>query len=128
MRWHWVGWGLPAAPAERNTSIEVIRRMMAAEMPAVPRIGFAVVDMPDVAIAHRIATAIPEAAGNRYICAGEHMRMDEMAAILPAEFGPQGYRIPARPLPHWLMWTIARFDKTIRLARGLRRRAGAGQR
>ena len=31
-------------------------------------------------------------------------------------FGPTGYRAPTRPLPYWLMWANARFDKTIRLA------------
>ena len=59
---------------------------------------------------------IPQAAGNRYICAGEHMWMGEIAAVLAAEFRPRGYRIPTRPLPYWLMWAIARFDKTVGLA------------
>jgi dihydroflavonol-4-reductase len=108
----------PLLHAERTTSIEVIRLLLAHAMPAVPRLGFAVVDVRDIAIAHRLAMEIPAAAGNRYICAGEHMWMGDIAAVLAAEFGPQGYRIPTRPLPYWLMWTIARFDKTIRLALG----------
>ncbi|HEU4424474.1 MAG TPA: hypothetical protein VFR67_18250, partial [Pilimelia sp.] len=31
---------------------------------------------------------------------------------------PRGYRVPTRPLPYWLMWIGARFNKTIRLALG----------
>lgn len=106
----------PLLHAERTLSIEVIRQLLAHEMPAVPRIGFAVVDVRDIATAHRLAMEIPEAAGNRYICAGERLWMGGIAADLAAEFGPRGYRIPTRPLPYPLMWTIARFDKTIRLA------------
>ena len=108
----------PLLHRERNTSVEVVRRLLGREMPAVPQLGFALVDVRDVAIAHRLAMEIPEAAGNRYICAGGNMWMTEMAMLLKAEFGPRGYRIPTRPMPYWLMWSIARFDKSIRLALG----------
>lgn len=108
----------PLLHRERTTSIEVIRLLLAREMPAVPRLGFVVVDVRDVALAHRLAMEIPEAAGNRYICAGEHLWMGDIAAALAAEFGPRGYRIPTRPLPYWLMWTIAQFNRTVRLALG----------
>jgi dihydroflavonol-4-reductase len=45
--------------------------------------------------------------------------MDGIAAALAAEFGPRGYRVPTRRLSYWLMWIIARFDKTIGLALSL---------
>lgn len=107
----------PLLHTERPTSLEVVRKLLSRELPAVPRLGFAVVDARDVAIAHRLAMQIPRAAGNRYICANETMWMGDVAAVLAAEFGSRGYRIPTRPLPYWLMWTIGRFDKTVR--RGL---------
>lgn len=106
----------PLLYAQRTTSIEVIRLLLARKMPAVPRLGFAVVDVRDIAVAHRLAMEIPEAAGNRYICAGEHLWMGEIARVLATAFGPRGYRIPTRPLPYWLMWILARFDRTMRLA------------
>jgi nucleoside-diphosphate-sugar epimerase len=109
----------PLLHAERTTSIEVVRKLLAREIPATPRIGFAVVDARDVAVAHRLAMETPGAAGNRYICAGEHLWMGDIAAVLAAEFGPQGFRVPTRRLPYGLMWVIARFDKTIRLALNL---------
>jgi dihydroflavonol-4-reductase len=106
----------PVLHNHRTPSIEVIRKLLAREIPAVPRIGFAVVDVRDIAKAHRLAMEVPAAAGNRYICAGEHTMTGDIAAVLAAEFRPRGYRVPTRPLPHWLMWTIARFDKAVRLA------------
>jgi dihydroflavonol-4-reductase len=105
----------PLPRPQRTTSVEVIRQLLAREMPAVPRLGFAVTDVRDIATAHRLAMEIPEAAGNRYICAGEPMWLGEIAAVLAAEFGPRGYRVPTRPLPYWLMWLIARYDRTVRL-------------
>ena len=44
------------------------------------------------------------------------MWMGEIAAVLAAAFGPDGYRVPTRTLPYWLIWAGARFDQTIRLA------------
>jgi hypothetical protein len=44
------------------------------------------------------------------------MWMGDIATVLAKAFGPHGYRVPTRPLPYWLMWANARFDKTIRPA------------
>lgn len=109
----------PLLHAERTTSVEVVRKLLAREIPATPQLGFAVVDARDVAVAHRLAMEAPGAAGNRYICASEHLWMGDIAAVLAAEFGPQGFRVPVRRLPYGLMWAIARFDPTIRLALNL---------
>lgn len=106
----------PVMNADPGTSGEVVRKLLAREMPACPRIGFAPVDVRDVAIAHRLAMESPQAPGNRYICAGEHMWVEDMAKLLAAEFNPKGYRVPTGRLPYWLLWLIARFDKSIRLA------------
>lgn len=108
----------PLLRNERTTSIEVVRLLLGYKMPAVPPLGFSVVDVRDLAVAHRLAMEVPAAAGNRYICAGEHMWMGNIATVLEAEFGPRGFRVPTRPMPYWLMWTAARFDKTLRLGLG----------
>jgi nucleoside-diphosphate-sugar epimerase len=108
----------PLLNADQGTSGELIRKLMVREMPACPEIGFAPVDVRDVAIAHRLAMERPEAAGNRYICAGNHLWVQEIAKVLAAEFNPRGYRVPTGHLPYWLMWIFARFDKAVHLALG----------
>jgi len=111
--------GLVLGPLQRQqqaTSMEAIRLLLARKLPAVPRLSFAVADVRDVAAAHRLAMETPGAAGSRYICASPAMWMGDIAAVLAAEFGPHGYRVPVRTLPYWLMWASARFDPTIRLA------------
>jgi nucleoside-diphosphate-sugar epimerase len=106
----------PLLNADPGTSGELIRKLMVREMPACPEIGFAPVDVRDVALAHRLAMESPAAPGNRFICAGDHLWVRDMAKILAAEFNPRGYRVPTGHLPYWLMWIIARFDKAVRLA------------
>jgi dihydroflavonol-4-reductase len=106
----------PLQRPQRTTSIEVVRKLMARELPAVPEIGFSVVDVRDVATAHRLAMEAEAAAGNRYICAGEFMWMGEIAAVLADALAVHGFKVPTRRMPRWLMRIAARFDKTVALA------------
>jgi len=106
----------PLLNADQGTSGELVRKLMVRDMPACPEIGFAPVDVRDVATAHRLAMERPEAPGNRYICAGDHIWVQDIAKILAAEFNPRGYRVPTGRLPYWLMWVIAWFDKAVNLA------------
>jgi nucleoside-diphosphate-sugar epimerase len=78
--------------------------------------GFAPVDVRDVATAHRLALETPAAAGNRYILAGEHMWMRDIAAVLAEEFNPLGYRVPTGSLPTLLLRAMALVDSSIRPA------------
>lgn len=113
--------GFVAGPVMNSvcgTSGEVVRRLMTRDLPACPEIGWALVDVRDVARAHRLAMETPGAAGNRYIAAGDHVWMRDAALILAEEFGPLGYKVPTGKLPYWLMWVVGRFDKTVRMALG----------
>src|SRR6185295_8779111 len=105
----------PLLGSDYGTSAEIVQRLMSRSMPACPEIGFAIVDVRDVALAHRLAMEKPNAAGNRYICAGNHYWMRDIAQMLAEEFGPQGYRVPTGHLPYWVLWLAARFDPTIRM-------------
>jgi nucleoside-diphosphate-sugar epimerase len=106
----------PLQSPELSTSLEVVHRLLTRGMPAVPRLGFPPVDVRDLATAHRLAMESPKAPGNRYIVAGPHTWLIDMARTLAAEFNPRGFRVPTRRLPHWAMWLAARFDPTLRLA------------
>lgn len=99
----------PVQHAAAGTSLEPVRRLLARQVPGIPRLGWAVVDVRDVAAAHRLAMEHPAATGNRYICAGRHVWMRDMAGILATR-----YPVTSRPAPYWLLWLIARFDPEIR--------------
>lgn len=105
----------PLLSAATSTSHEPVRRLLAGDVPGTPQVGWAPVDVRDLAVAHRLALETPEAAGNRYICAGEHLWMADIARILAEEYGPRGFRVPTRRLPDWLVRCVALFDKGVRL-------------
>jgi dihydroflavonol-4-reductase len=103
----------PVTHAAAGTSVEVVRRLIARTDPGVPRLGWATVDVRDLAVAHRLAMEYPAAAGNRYICAGPHVWMGDMAEILATK-----YRVRTRAIPYWLVWLLGRVDPTIRSVLG----------
>ncbi len=70
----------------------------------VPRCGFGVVDVRDVAEAHYRAGYTPEAKG-RYVVSGYDSDLADLAEILRPRFGDR-YPIPTRILPKWLVWLI----------------------
>jgi dihydroflavonol-4-reductase len=98
---------------EPGTSVGGIRTLLAREMPGVPRLEFATVDVRDAAVAHRLALTTPQAAGNRYILAREQLSFPDMARILATR-----YRISTRVLPDFLVRLVARFDANARTAVG----------
>lgn len=108
--------GLVLGPLSTPTvgvSTQVVHRLLTRDLPATLRMGFAVVDVRDVAAAHRLALETPQAAGNRYIVAGDNMWMRDIALVLAEEFNRTGYRVPTRQLPTWLLRVIALFDRSI---------------
>jgi nucleoside-diphosphate-sugar epimerase len=106
----------PLLSAEFSTSGEVVRKLLCRDFPACPDVGFAVVDVRDVASAHLAAMTEPAAAGQRFIVAIEHASMVDIAKILDRQFRPRGYNVPTRRLPNWVLRTVSLWDKTARLA------------
>ena len=104
----------PLSGPDIGTSGEVVGRLLRRELPACPEIGWATVDVRDVAIAHRLATETPAAAGQRFIVAGDHIWMQDIGRILAEAFGTEGFRPPTGRLPYPLLWLAGRFDATIR--------------
>ncbi len=106
----------PLLSADWGTSGELVKRVIDREVPAIPDISLAMVDVRDVASAHVRALTTPEAAGKRFICAEANHSMMEVAIILRRHLGPLGYKIPTKRLPSIAIRFMALFDSTIRLA------------
>ena len=98
-----------------STSGELVRKLLAREMPGIAQIGFPCVDVRDVASAHLAAMTEPAAAGQRFCCTIEFSWLHEVASILDKRFGPEGWKIPTRKLPNFLVRVVALFDPTARL-------------
>ncbi|MFE1591547.1 NAD-dependent epimerase/dehydratase family protein [Nocardia sp. NPDC058705] len=103
----------PLLEARTSTSHEPVRRLLARDVPGSVQTGWTPVDVRDLAVAHRLAMEVPEAAGNRYICAADPLWMGELARLLARDY--EDFRVPTRVLPNWLIRVVAVFDKGVRL-------------
>jgi dihydroflavonol-4-reductase len=89
----------------------------------VPRWGFGVVDVRDLAEAHYRAGFTSEAKG-RYIASGHNTDLADLAIPLRKRFGDT-HPIPTRTMPKWLVWLVgplankAMTRKIVRLNVGL---------
>jgi dihydroflavonol-4-reductase len=106
----------PLLSADWGTSGELVKRIIDHDIPAIPDISLAMVDVRDVATAHVRAMTTPDAAGQRFICAEANHSMMEVAVVLRRHLEPLGYKIPTRQLPSIAIRIMALFDSTVRLA------------
>jgi nucleoside-diphosphate-sugar epimerase len=104
----------PVLTAQNLGSVQVVQRLMNGSMPGAPRLGFNIVDVRDVADLHIRAMTAPEAAGNRFIAAGEYMWMADIAKVLREKLGTRAAKVPTRPLPDFVLRFIALFDRTLK--------------
>jgi nucleoside-diphosphate-sugar epimerase len=82
-------------------------------VPGIPRLGFNVVDVRDVADLHIRAMTAPEAAGQRFIAANTFAWMGEMAEILRAKLGDKAKKVPTRKVPDFVLRLVSLFDRDL---------------
>jgi dihydroflavonol-4-reductase len=104
----------PVLGSDYSASIEFSGLMLRGKMPATPRIGYAIVDVRDLAELHLIALEAPEAAGQRFMAAGEFLWLGDIARILKARLGVKAGKVPTRTLPDALVRLIALVNPTMR--------------
>ncbi|RKU01298.1 epimerase [Burkholderia sp. Nafp2/4-1b] len=83
----------PVLSAENLNSVQVIGRMLRGEIAGIPRIGFEIVDVRDLADIHLRAMVAPAAAGERFLATGEFMWMSEIAETLRTSC-PRADKVP----------------------------------
>ncbi len=103
----------PLQSGDFSTSLEAIKKLLEGSMPGMPNLGFGIVDVRDVADMHVRCLTAPNMAGERFICSGPFLMMDQVAAILREGLGPQARKVPKLKLPNWLVRIAARFDPVI---------------
>lgn len=103
----------PLIDPDGSASIELVRKLLAREVPGCPKMGFSLVDVRDVASAHLSAMTSPEASGKRYICNTEFKMMVPIAELLNQTFGPQGHPVRTRVLPNWVVRMVGLFDPAV---------------
>lgn len=95
-------------------SVAIIDGLLAGRPAAMPRLGFWVVDVRDLVDLHIRAMLAPEAAGERFIAAGDFLWMEEIAAALRAGLGPRAAKVPHRRLPGFVVKLLLPFMGQLR--------------
>jgi dihydroflavonol-4-reductase len=105
----------PVMGRDFSTSLEAVKKLMDGSMPGLPRLGFPIVDVRDVANAHVKALTQPGIDGERFLVAGPFLWLEDIAAILKARLGREARRVPTMKLPGFLVRLSALFDPTVRM-------------
>jgi dihydroflavonol-4-reductase len=96
--------------------VVLVQSLLQGRMPALPRIGFGIVDVRDVAELHWRALNAPGMAGERFIACGGFTWLHEVATMLREELGEQARKVPTRRLPDWVVRLLAKVSPTVRAA------------
>ncbi|MEI6487104.1 MAG: aldehyde reductase [Sphingomonadales bacterium] len=105
----------PVLGPDFSTSLEVVKKLLDGALPGLPKLGFGVVDVRDVAALHVQAMTEPGLDGERFIAQGRFLWMGDVAAVLRDGLGAKARRVPTRGLPNWLLKLLANFDATVKM-------------
>jgi nucleoside-diphosphate-sugar epimerase len=104
----------PVLGTDFSASIDIVRKLLDGSLPGLPRFGWPLVDVRDIADLHVRALTSPVAAGKRYIGAGPFYWMSDIAEVLRRDLPGTGARVPKAKLANWMVRLSATFDPVIR--------------
>lgn len=102
----------PVLGEDFSASIDIVRKLMDGSLPGLPRFGWPLVDVRDIADLHVRALTSPVAAGKRYIGAGAFYWMSDIADVLRRDL-PEA-RVPGMKLADWMVRLSAAFDPVVK--------------
>jgi len=95
-----------------SASANAIVKMMDGSLPAVPKIGYDIVDVRSIASLLILAMEKPQAANQRYIGSAGFLSFSNIAEILKKAYPKM--KIPSRKLPNWMVRVFSLFDATLK--------------
>ena len=102
----------PVLEEDFGTSANIVIKMLDGSSPALPKIGFDIVDVRSVADLLIKAMESPQAANNRYIASSGFLTFKEIAHILKQQFPER--KIPTSELPNFAVRLFSNFDATLK--------------
>jgi len=103
----------PVLNDDLSYSLQAVQRLLGGT-PGVPRLGFSLVDVRDVADLEIRAMTAPEAGGERFIAVTRFLWMAEIGEVLKERLGEEAAKVPTRTIPNLLVRGMALFDPGIR--------------
>jgi nucleoside-diphosphate-sugar epimerase len=105
----------PATDADTSLSLGMVLQLLDGSAPAIPAMGFHMVDVRDVAAIHICALEKDEAVGERYLATGLYMEFDEVADRLRARY--PWANVTEKVAPVWLLRLVAPFNRSLKMLR-----------
>ncbi len=104
----------PVLGPDHSASIDIVKSLLGSAMPGLPRFGWPLVDVRDIADLHLRALRSPLAAGQRYIGAGPFYWLQDVARALHQRVPDLASTVPVRRLPSLLVRLAALRNPLIR--------------
>ena len=108
----------PVLGDDFSSSIEIIRKLLRGDIPGLPRVGFQLVDVRDVASLHIAAMLSDKAAGQRFIAANGFYWFKDIAQSLHDDLGSAAKKVPKMVLPDFVLKFAAIFDPAVKAVLG----------
>ncbi|MEJ7740062.1 MAG: NAD-dependent epimerase/dehydratase family protein [Chitinophagaceae bacterium] len=102
----------PLLQKDFNASTNAVIKMLDGSMPAVPKIGYEIVDVRSIASLLILAMEQPQAANQRYIGSAGYLTFSDMAGILKKSYPKM--KIPSLKLPNFMLHILSLFDATLK--------------
>ncbi|MEO1435075.1 MAG: aldehyde reductase [Bacteroidota bacterium] len=102
----------PVLEKDFGTSANIVIKTMDGSTPALPRLGFDMVDVRNVANLHLLAMEKPEAKGERFIASAGYRTFKQVADTLRSHY-PK-HRIPNYQIPNFAVRLFALLDPTLK--------------
>jgi len=104
----------PALDEDFTVSLEIVKKLLDGSLPGTARLGFAIVDVRDLAKLHLLVMTSPQAEGQRFIAAADFLWMREIADILRKGLGEKGGSVPTLNIPNFLLRLLGIVDPVVR--------------
>lgn len=104
----------PELSPDLSASVQAVRRLLTGDMAGIPRLGFPVVDVRDIADLRTLAMTRVEAAGERIAGSGKFAWLADAAAILRRHLGKAAEKVPTCTVPNILVRLIWLRDPGLR--------------
>lgn len=102
----------PVLEEDFGTSANLVIKTLDGSSPAVPKIGFDIIDVRSVADLLIKAMELPNAANQRYIASSGYLTFKEVAAILKKHY--PGRKIPSKELPDFIVKLFSNFETSLK--------------
>lgn len=104
----------PVLEPDYGTSPEIVLKLLKGDFPGIPRLGFPLVDVRDVADLHIRAMESDQVNLDRLIASNDFLWVEEIAQILKQSHPDFSHKLPRYKLPNWMVKLAALMDPVTR--------------